>query len=248
MRLEGTVYYLRTVGDERYLAPEEHTVLAAPGADSVAGAVVTELLTGTPRYPGDERPFPGGTRLLGLRVAGSTATVSLSREALGAASSEGYALQALVWTVTQVRSVKRVVILVEGRSDGSLDGRPLAALLGPGTGRRQLVRDQSMRLVPILLDEPSPRTAVAGGRVVARGEACVSSGMVGLRLRDGSGRVVSQGFATLATSPPVWGRFSGALQFTPPPSQQLWHVEAFETSPIDASVTYSVVAPVWVGG
>jgi hypothetical protein len=98
-----------------------------------------------------------------------------------------------------------------------------------------------------LLRDPAPRAAVAGDRVVARGEARVVGGAVGLRLRDGSGRVVSQGFATLASSPPAWGRFSGALVFTAPRGRQLWRVEAFEVSPVDASVTYSVVVPIWVG-
>jgi hypothetical protein len=246
-RLGVTVYYLRTIGDERYLAPEEHVVVAAPGPERLASAALTELLAGTPRYLGDEPPFPGGTRLLGLRLARGVATVDLSREALGAANSEGYALQALVWTATQVPAVKRVVVRVEGRSDRVIEGRPVAGPLGAGAGGRQLVRDQSLHMVPIVLEEPSPRSAVAGARLVARGAACVSGGTVGLRLRDGSGQVISQSFATMGTSAPSWGRFSGALQFTPPRSPELWQVEAFETSAADASVTYSVVVPVWVG-
>jgi hypothetical protein len=246
-RLDVTVYYLRTVRTARYLAPEEHAVPNAPSVDKLAAAAVTELLTGEPRYLDTERPFPGGTRLLGLRLAGGTATVNLSRQALGAASRDGYPLQALVWTVTQLPAVKRVVVQVEGRTSGSLGGRSVAALLGVGAGGRQLVRDRSLRLAPILLDEPGPRAAVAGAWVVARGAARVASGTVGLRLRDGTGRVVSQGFATLAASPPAWSRFSGALTFTPPSRRQLWEMEAFEASPVDASVTYSVCVPVWVG-
>ncbi|HZD00192.1 MAG TPA: GerMN domain-containing protein [Actinomycetes bacterium] len=247
LRPDVTVYYLRTVRTVRYLAPEEHAVARPPSVSELAEAAVTELLTGRPRYLGTERPFPDGTRLLGLRLTGGTATVNLSRRALGAASPDGYPLQALVWTVTELPSVKRVVVQVEGRTSGSLAGRPVAALLGVGTGGRQLVRDRSLRLAPIVLDEPSPEAAVAGDRVVARGGARAAGGTVGLRLRDGTGRVVSQGFATLAASPPAWGRFSGALAFTPPPRPQLWRIEVFEASPVDASVTYSVVVPVWVG-
>jgi hypothetical protein len=246
-RLGVTVYYLRTVRTARYLAPEDHTVPGATSVDRLTQAAVTELLSGRSRYLGSQRPFPEGTRLLDLRLVDGTATVNLSRHALGAASPDGYPLQALVWTVTQLRPVRRVVVQVEGRTSGSLGGRPVAALLGVGTGGRELVRDQSLRLAPILLDEPGTRAAVAGTRVVARGAARVASGTVGLRLRDGTGRVVSQGFATLAASPPAWSRFSGALTFTPPPERQLWQMEAFEASPVDASVTYSVCVPVWVG-
>ncbi len=245
--MDVTVYYLRSVGTTRYLAPEEHEV---PFASSTAGMVtsaLTELLTGTPRYLGIERPFPSGTRLLGLRLDAGTATVNLSREALGAASGDGYALQALVWTATQVSQVRRVVVEVEGRNAGVLDGQPLSGLLGVGAGGRQLVRDRAARVAPILLAEPAPRAPVEGTRVVVKGQARIASGTVGLRLRDPSGRVVSQSYAALPSTAPSWAMFSGALSFVPPPKPQLWTAEAFESSPTDASVTYSVAVPVWVG-
>ncbi len=246
-RLKVTVYYLRSFGAMRYLLPEEHEVQWAPSVDKLADAAVTELLAGRPRYPGATRPFPTGTRLLGLRLAGGTATVNLSRRALGADAGDGYPVQALVWTVTHLPQVKRVVVQVEGRTGGVLDGRPLAGLLGMGAGGHELVRDRAARLAPILLEDPSPRAAVAGNRVVAKGHACVVAGTVGLRLHDRTGRVVSQGYATLASSAPEWGRFSGALVFAPPARRQLWTLEAFETSALDASVTYSVSVAVWVG-
>jgi hypothetical protein len=241
------IYYLRPVGPTRYLAPERHEVPLAASATGVAASAVTELLAGKPRYLGSARPFPPGTRLLRLGLDAGTATVNLSKEALGGASGDGYAVQALVWTVTQVPRVKRVVVQVEGRSDGVLDGQPLTRLLGPGTGGRALVPDHTVRLAPILLAEPAPRGAVEGSRVVAKGQARVATGAVGLRLRDPSGRVVSQGYAALPSSPAGWATFSGALTFVPPRKPQLWAVEAFETSPTDGSVTYSVAVPVWVG-
>ena len=244
-----TVYYLRSVGrgGTRYLAPEEHQVPYALPVGKVASAAVTELLAGRPRYLGATRPFPAGTRLLDLRLANGTAIVNLSRQALGAASADGYPLQALVWTVTQLSSIKAVVVQVEGRGGGTIDGRPVAGLLGVGAGGRPIVRDRAVRLAPILLDEPGPRATVAGDRVVAKGLARVATGTVGLRLHDRTGRVVSQSYASLASSAPAWGVFSGALSFSPPAARQLWTVEAFEASPTDGSVTYSVEVPVWVG-
>ena len=245
--MDVTVYYLRSVGTTRYLAPEEHEVPFASSTAGVATSALTELLAGTPRYLGIERPFPSGTRLLGLRLDAGTATVNLSREALGAASGDGYALQALVWTATQVSQVRRVVVEVEGRNAGVLDGQPLSGLLGVGAGGRQLVRDRAARVAPILLAEPAPRAPVEGARVVVKGQARIASGTVGLRLRDLSGRVVSQSYAALPSTAPSWATFSGALSFVPPPKPQLWTAEAFESSPTDASVTYSVAVPVWVG-
>jgi len=245
--MDVTVFYLRRVGTTRYLAPEDHQVRFASSVARVAASAVTELLAGKPRYLGAVRPFPTGTRLLGLGLEAGTATVDLSRQALGGASGDGYAMQALVWTITQVPRVKRVVVEVEGRSTGDLGGRPLSKLLGVGAGGRELVRDRDARLAPILLTEPAPRGAVDGGRVVAKGQARVAAGMVGLRLRDLAGRIVSQGYAALPSRTRGWAAFSGALTFVPPPKPQLWTVEAFEASPTDASVTYSVAVPVWVG-
>jgi hypothetical protein len=245
--MDVTVYYLRAVGATRYLAPERHEVPFAPSLIRVTVSAVTELLAGRPRCLGATRPFPSGTRLLGLGLNAGTATVNLSREALGAASADGYALQALVWTVTQVPQVKRVVVEVEGRSAGDLDGQPLSRLLGVGAGGLQLVRDPGVRLAPILLAEPVPRAAVDGSRVVAKGQARVATGTVGLRLYGPSGQVVSQSYAALPSSAPGWAAFSGALTFVPPPKPELWTVEAFEASPTDGSVTYSVAVPVWVG-
>ncbi len=245
--IDVTVYYLRPVGATRYLAPEQHQVPFASSAAGVATSAVTELLTGVPRYVDTARPFPSGTRLLGLGVEAGTATVNLSRRAVGADSGDGYALQALVWTVTQVPQVKRVVVEVEGRDAGVVDGQPLARLLGVGVGGRQLVRDRAARLAPILLAEPAPSGAVEGSRVVARGQARIAAGTVGLRLRDPTGQIVSQGYAALPSETSTWATFSGALTFVPPANPQLWTVEAFETNPTDASVTYSVAVAVWVG-
>jgi hypothetical protein len=244
--IDVTVYYLHPAAGTRYLAPEQHEVPFASSATGVATSAVTELLSGTPRSLDTARPFPPETRLLGLGLNGGTATVNLSREALGGASGDGYAVQALVWTATQVPQIKRVVVEVEGRSDGFLDGQPLARLLGVGTGGRELVRDRAARVAPILLAEPASGDAVEGDRVVVRGQARVAGGMVGLRLRDPSGQVVSQGYAALPSGAPGWPTFSGALTFLPPSTPQLWTVEAFETSPTDGSVTYSVSVAVWV--
>ncbi|HEX8862686.1 MAG TPA: GerMN domain-containing protein, partial [Actinomycetes bacterium] len=143
--MDVTVFYLRKVGTLRYLAPERHEVPFSPSPARLTAVAVTELLGGTPRHLGTARPFPNGTRLLALRVDGGTATVNLSRQALGASGGDGYAMQALVWTATQAPQVKRVVVEVEGRRSGTLGGQPVSRLLGMGAGGRELVRDRGAR-------------------------------------------------------------------------------------------------------
>jgi Immunoglobulin-like domain of bacterial spore germination/Sporulation and spore germination len=243
MRL--AVYYPRTVGGRQYLVPERHTV---PATKAVATAAVNELLRGRPLFPGSRAPFAAGTRLLGIRIDGGTATVDLSREVLRGrpGDAQRYPLQALVHTVTQFRTVKRVVVAVEGRTSGAVAGRSLDAFWDVAPGQA-LTRDPTIRLAPIALVDPGPGTLVKGGRLVVTGEASVYEANVSLRLRDGAGRVVAQGYTTAATAAPGRGAFSGALTFAAPGQPQRWTLEVFEVSAADGSIVYAVHVPVWVG-
>jgi germination protein M len=243
--LRLAVYYPRTFGGRRYLVPERHAV---PATKAVATAAVEELLRGRPVFPGSRRPFAAGTRLRGIRIHGGTATVDLSREILRGrpGDAQRYPLQALVHTVTQFKTVKRVVVAVEGRTSGTVAGRSLGEFWDVAPGQA-LTRDPTVRLAPISLDEPGPGTLVRGGRLVVTGEASVHEGNVSLRLRDGDGRVVAQGYTTAATGAPGRGPFSGALTFTAPGQARRWTLEVFEVSAADGSVVYAVHVPVWVG-
>jgi hypothetical protein len=243
--LRLAVYYPRTVGGRQYLVPERHTV---PATRAVAAAAVNELLRGRPLFPGSRPPFAAGTRLLGIRLVGGTATVDLSREVLRGrpGDAQRYPLQALVHTVTQFRTVKRVVVAVEGRTSGAVAGRSLDEFWDVAPGQA-LTRDPTVRLAPIALVDPGPGTVVKGGRLVVTGEASVYEGNVSLRLRDGAGRVVAQGYTTAATAAPGRGAFSGALTFTAPGQAQRWTLEVFEVSAADGSIVYAVHVPVWVG-
>jgi germination protein M len=227
-QLHLAVYYLRSFRGRRYLAPEWHPV---PWTRAVAAAAVTELLEGEPSCPGSRRPFPAGTRLGGIDLDAGTATVALSRPALPAAgAARRWSLQALVHTLTQFPTVRRVVVTVGGRTVAG----PLAA-------------DRRLPLAPIALAEPAAGALVEGDRLVVKGEASVFEGTVSLRLRDDRGRVMAQGYATAAEGAPGRGPFSGALTFTPPAASHSWTVEAFEVSAEDGQIGYSVRLPIWVG-
>jgi hypothetical protein len=243
--LRLAIFYPRTVGGRQYLAPERHPV---PATKAVAAAAVNELLRGRPVFPGSRPPFAAGTSLRGVRIDGGTATVDLSREVLRGrpGDAQRYPLQALVHTVTQFRTVKRVVVAVEGRTSGTVAGRALDEFWDVAPGQA-LKRDPTVRLAPISLVDPGPGTLVQGGRLVVTGEASVHEGNVSLRLRDGGGRVVAQGYTTAATAAPGRGPFSGALTFTAPGQAQRWTLEVFEVSAADGSIVYAVHVPVWVG-
>jgi Immunoglobulin-like domain of bacterial spore germination/Sporulation and spore germination len=226
-QLHLAVYYLRTWRGRRYLAPEWHPV---PRTRAVAAAALGELLGGQPLFPGARRPFPPGARLRGVSVEAGTATVDLSGSALPGGTAGRWRLQALVHTLTQFPTVRRVKVEREGR-----------AVAGP------LTRDPDLPLAPIALAHPSPGVQVRGGRLVVKGEASVFEGTVGLRLRDDRGKVMAQSYATAARGAPGRGPFSGALRFTPPATSRAWTLDAFEVSPEDGEITYAVTVPVWVG-
>jgi germination protein M len=227
--LNLVVYYLRSFKGRRYLAPEWHPV---PYTRAVAAAAVGELLGGQPLCPGSRRPFPAEARLQGVTVEAGMATVDLSRSALRvpAGRAERWPLQALVHTLTQFPTVRRVLVRVEGRAVA----RPLA-------------RDPALPLAPIALAEPTPGAQVKGHRLVVKGEASVYEGTVGLRLRDDHGQTMAQAYATAAQGAPGRGPFSGALTFTPPATSHSWTLEAFEVSPESGRIVYALQVPVWVG-
>ena len=224
--LNLAVYYLRTWRGRRYLAPEWHPV---PYTRAVAAAAVGELLGAEPYCPGSRRTFPDGTRLRGIDIGAGTATVELSSAALGALTGRDrrWALQALVHTLTQFPTVRRVLVRVGGRAVT----RPLA-------------RDPTMPLAPIALAQPAAGALIKGDRLVVKGEASVYEGTVSLRLRDDQGNVIAQGHATAAEGAPGRGPFSGALTFTPPAASRSWTPEV---SAEDGRILYSVQLPVWVG-
>jgi len=240
------IYYPRSVKGRWYLVPERHQVALATQR---VEAALTELLAGQPVYPGSTRPFPAGSRLLGLTVEGGTATVDLSREAVGVRRGEPtrYAVQALVWTVTRAEDVRRVLVQVEGRTAGEVDGRSLADLWGGRGSPAGLVRDRAVRLAPVGLTEPHPGARVEGDRIVIKGEACVPEGVVSLRLWDSTGRVAAQGFTTTGGGARRRVPFTASLAFDPPATAGDWTLEVFEANPHDGSARYSVHVPVKVG-
>jgi germination protein M len=223
------VYYLRSFRGRRYLSPEWHPV---PATRAVAAAAAGELLDGDPYAPGSRRPFPLGVRLRGVQIDDGTATVDLAGPGLeaGGGGTGRWPIQALVYTLTQFPTVRRVRVRAGGRT-----------VAGP------LARDGSLRLAPIALAAPAPGALVKGGRLVVKGEASVYEGTVSLRLRDDQGRVMAQGYATAAEGAPGRGQFSGALSFIPPAAPHAWTLEAFEVSAEDGRIGYSVQLPVWVG-
>ena len=96
-----------------------------PAGQRAAAAALREITTGeVPR--GCSRPLPAGTRVLGVRVSSGMAIVDFSAEFVsrfvGGADNEGVVVYSVVNTLTSLRGIDRVRILVEGKPIESIGG------------------------------------------------------------------------------------------------------------------------------
>ncbi|MDI6892472.1 MAG: GerMN domain-containing protein [Actinomycetota bacterium] len=117
------VYFPKWTETEAYLVEEEHVV---PKTPAVAKTALEELIKGEPLDASLKPIIPKETKILGVRVGDGLATVDFSREILQVnvgAQGEVLGIYSIVNTLTQFPTIKRVQFLVEGRSEGEIDGR-----------------------------------------------------------------------------------------------------------------------------
>lgn len=120
---EVTVYFIGSGPIDFFLVPEKRKVPA--GGDMMKKAV-EELVRGPYTNSGVGPALPKGSKLLGLKVEGQTATVDFNaatQKNLNVGSSgEALVIAAVVNTITEFPNVKDVQILIEGQKVESLAG------------------------------------------------------------------------------------------------------------------------------
>ncbi len=97
------------------------------GAEHARNTVLYAAVEGVAGPPNDVQAirFPPGTRVLGVEINGSTATVDLSKDVerqIGGTFGENGEFKALVYTVTGVRGVDSVLVTVAGERLETLPG------------------------------------------------------------------------------------------------------------------------------
>lgn len=116
---------------------------ALPGDDRLPTAVVEALLAGpTDRYLA--RTLPAGTRLKGpVKVEEGVARVNLSSEftRLQGSAESGRAIDALVYTLTEIPSIQAVQILVDGQEGAVVSNYKLDQPMGRGPISEQYYPD-----------------------------------------------------------------------------------------------------------
>jgi len=110
------------------LQPVRVPLETAEGADTAAQAryILTRYLDFTPTQQDLDKPFPPGTQLLNLQIKDGIAIVNLSeayrtQKWWGGTDHSYLALRALVNTLTELKGIQKVRILIEGKPPDDKD-------------------------------------------------------------------------------------------------------------------------------
>jgi hypothetical protein len=184
--------------------------------------------------------IPDGTRLLGVSVAGGTATVDLSDDFQDGGGSLSMQLRVaeVVFTLTQFPSVQDVSIRIDGESVTAIGAEGV-----PATG---LDRSDFRDVTPlILVESPVPGETVTSPVTISgisnTFEANVQYAIVG------PGDVpITSGFTTATAGTGTWGDFSVSVPFSAPAGTSAT-VRAFESSAEDGQPVSVYEVPVQLG-
>ena len=212
-----------------------------PATLAVATAAVRELLAGP---ASDERGLltmiPAGSRLLGITIDGSVATVDLSGafESGGGSMSMFGRLAQLIYTVTQFPTVDAVRLRLDGQPVESIGGE--GVIVGAGLGRT----DSTYSLPPIFVDRPAWGGAFPSpGRVT--GLANVFEAQFRLQVLDKGGRVLADVPVHATCGTGCWGTFDVTVRYSVSTAQ--WGIlRVFDPSAKDGTPTDVREYPIWL--
>lgn len=218
------------------------TLREVPKTTAVARAATETLLRG--EILGDDdrlaTAIPAGTRLLGLTIRDSIATVDLSREfeSGGGSASAFYRLGQVVYTLTQFPTVRAVLFQVEGTTVTTFGSEGIV-LEGPQA------RDDFEDLLPsIFVDRPAYGAAI-GDPARITGNANVFEASFRLAILDGAGRTLVDDHAMATCGTGCRGTFDVTLRYTVAKAQ--WGtLRVFYGSAQDGSPQDIRDYPVWL--
>lgn len=187
---------------------------------------------------------PSGTRVLGLSVDGSTATVDLSADFAmpGELLDETVRLAQVVFTVTQFDGIDRVKFEIDGVASDPILSNDF--VIGDGLTRDALAAVRAR----IMIEEPSPGAEITTPLVI-RGESNTFEGTVRYAVvgGGGDGLVLTDGFTTATAGNGRWGTFEVDVDVpTFPPEYQPGPgaIIMWEDSPRDGSRVDLVEIPI----
>ena len=237
-------------GGDAHLVPVLRTV---PATQAVATAAVRELLAGPARraiqprlaVPASDEDglltmIPADTRLLGITIDGSVATVDLTGafESGGGSMSMFGRLAQLIYTVTQFPTVDTVRLRLDGQPVESIGGE--GVIVSPGLGRP----DSTYSLPPIFVDLPAWGGAFPSpGRVT--GLANVFEAQFQVQVLDARRRVLLETPVHATCGTGCWGAFDVTVRYDVPTAQ--WGtLRVFDSSAKDGTPIDVREYPIWL--
>ncbi|MDQ3218213.1 MAG: GerMN domain-containing protein [Actinomycetota bacterium] len=181
---------------------------------------------------------PSGTKLLGVRRAGSVLNVDVSSEFESGGGSLSIQLRVaqVIYTGTQFEGIDAVRILIEGEKVEAIGGEGLIVA-------EPLIRRDFQNVAPLIVVESVKTTQDFVSPVTVTGFASVFEATVNIRILDAEGKVLKETFTTASCGTGCWGDFSETLAFEVPERQQ-GRVEVLTYSPKDGSEQDLVSIPV----
>ncbi len=188
--------------------------------------------------------IPSGTRVLGISVDDTTATIDLSAEFAASSGSldETMRLAQIVFTVTQFDDIDRVKFHIDGVPEDPILSH--GVVVGDG-----LTRDDFATVRPsILIEQPYPGAEVTNP-LTMQGQSNTFEGTVRYAITTGGGDgvLITEGFTTATGGMGIWGSFEVTVDLTDfaseyqpgPGSVIMW-----EDSPRDGSQLNVVEIPI----
>ncbi len=210
-------------GGDAHLVPVTRTV---PSTLAVATAAVRALLAGpAPDERGLVTMIPAGSKLLGIAIDGSVATVDVTGtfESGGGSASMLGRLAQLVYTATQFPTVDALRLRLDGQPVQSIGGE--GVIVGTGLGRA----DATGSLPPIFVERPTwGGDLPSPGRVT--GLANVFEAQFRLQVLDSQRHVLAEAPVRASCGTGCWGTFDVTIPYSVAAAQ--WGtLRVFDASP-----------------
>ncbi len=224
-----------------------------PRTQTIGSAALRDLLAGPSTKESAASPamytdIPGGTRLLGLTIAGGVATVDLSSEfALdSAAGADIGRLAQVVYTLTQFSTVTGVSFELDGVpiTSFSASGISLAHPITRADLRVRAQRERAAVLPNIFVDRPA-WGAAAGNPVQVSGVANVFEAVFRVQLKNARGGLLVDRQVMASCGTGCWGDFSISIAYSVTRAQ--WGtLRVFDLSAKDGSPQDVTEYPIWL--
>jgi len=213
-----------------------------PATRSIGKAAVDAVLAGTntsESSAGLVSAVPAGTNMLGLKIAGTVATIDLSSSFAQSASSSAVSLRLaqLVYTLTQFGAVRSVHWRISGQDVTTIGGVPVS---GPQTRPAY-----SGDLPAITVASPAIGATVTSP-VTVSGTADVFEAVVSIEILNSAGQEIARTFTTASCGTGCRGSYTTTISYSVPATQK-GTVEVFERSAKDGSPVNMQKIPVTLG-